>query len=215
MTETSTLEAAPPVADEPTGTKRTALVAGGLAAAVALAGGGYFLLSGGSSDPVSSGPVALPKPAAVQPAAKAAAKKPAAAKPATLPNTSTVRLGRDPFKALYVQPAAAPAAATTTTPTSTQPASTTTTPTTTPAKPVATTYPMRLVSVYGSGAGSTAVFSVAGKQQTAKPGSVFGRTAELKLLSLQQNAKGVWTAVVQVGDGDPFDAPTGQTLYVM
>jgi hypothetical protein len=68
--------------------------------------------------------------------------------------------------------------------------------------------------VYGSDKTLTGVFSVGGKTQTATLGAVFGKTQELKLLSLQQSAKGVWTAVVQVGDGQPFDAAAGQTVYV-
>jgi hypothetical protein len=80
---------------------------------------------------------------------------------------------------------------------------------------VAKTYALKLITVYGAGNSLTGDFSVAGKRQQAKAGSVFGRTQELKLLALQQGAKGAWTAVVQVGDGQPFDAAVGQTLYVL
>ena len=61
--------------------------------------------------------------------------------------------------------------------------------------------------------GGTATFSVGGKLMLAKVGSVFGPTAELKLLDLTDTPKG-WVATIQVGDSEPVDALMGQTLYV-
>ena len=208
-----------PVTAEEHGTtdKRKLALIGGLAAVV-LAAGGWFLLGGsGGSDgtPLGLPPGGVVKPLAAKPA-HLAVKTAAKAKPAVLvPPASTANLGRDPFRALYIVPV--PAAVVTGTGTGTTPTGTSsgTAPTgTSPAAPVSTTYALKLSRVYGSGKDLTAVFSVAGKTQLAKAGSVFGNSQEIKLLSLQQGTKGVWTAVIQVGDGQPFDAATGQTLYV-
>jgi|GEM_PF-6813627 len=84
--------------DEPAQSRRSLLVLGAVGGAVVLAAGGYFLLGGwGSSDPQ-----ALSLPAARTPVVKVAA--PAAKKPVVIPAVSKVRLGRDPFLALYVAP---------------------------------------------------------------------------------------------------------------
>jgi hypothetical protein len=199
--------------------RRTVLVAGGAAAALVLGGGGYFLLSGGSdSTPESAAPISLPH--AVRPAAKAPAK-PAAKKPVVkVPATSTVPLGRDPFRALYIAPVATAVVPASTGTTGTSTPTTPTQPaggTTTPAQPVPaapTSYKLVLTRVYGSGKDLTGVFSVGGKTMLAKVGSVFGPTGELKLLSLSESPKGVWTATLQVGDSEPVDASRGETLYV-
>ena len=50
---------------------------------------------------------------------------------------------------------------------------------------------------------------------TAKVGETFGPTKEIRLISLQEGpGSGQWTAVLQVGDGGPFDAVTGQAVSV-
>lgn len=202
----------PPAEDESQtgGSRRTVLVAGGLAVAVALAGGGYLLLSGGSSTPAASQSVALPGVAHLpSTATKPASTKAVAKRVVLVPAVSTVPLGRDPFKPLYIVPVVAPATAAPTT------TSTTGTPTsTTPATTVPATHTVKLTSVYGTGTNTTGVFAVDTKTQLARAGSVFGPTQEVKLLSLTRSASGVWTASLQVGDGQPFDAPTGQTMYV-
>lgn len=198
------------------GTSRsTLLIAGGLVGALVLGGGGYLLLSGGSDDDLGAGaPVVTrtkPAPKSATPAKRATAST--ASKPGLLPATTTVRIGRDPFLALYVMPAAgaaesvgAPSTGTTTVGGTTSGSSGTAT--------TSTTYPMVLKRVYGSGSERTAEFSVDGKTMLAKVGSVFGKTSELKLLSLSQNSKGTWLGTVQVGDSDPFDAVQGQKVYV-
>jgi len=90
------------------GNRRTILVAAGLAGVLALGAGAYFLLSGSPADPVTS--VALYRPPVhrvIPPRHTAAAPAPTkAAPPAQLPTASVEHLGRNPFRALYVQPVA-------------------------------------------------------------------------------------------------------------
>ncbi len=220
MTQTTL---APPPVEETAyevagGSRRTLLVAGGVVAALVLGGGGYMLLAGGSSDPSpAAGPVrklGTNGKTALNPV------KPAVVKPAAqLPPTSSVPLGRDPFRALYIEPVAAPVAAEkpATTPTTTGSTSTTTTGSTgstgsTTTKP--TVYKLVLKSVDDSGSAPVATFSVGGKLMLAKPGSVFGPTSELKLLNLTEDPKLGWVAALQVGDSEPIDAAEGATLYV-
>ena len=206
--------AAPAAVDEPT-TRKPLVIAGGVAAALVLGAGGYFLLAGGSSSKDPAFPISKGKPRQVATVPVATP----AAKPATvLPATSTAALGRDPFLALYVIPAVAPVTATpaspapgTVPPAGGTPAGGTSAP---PAAPTTKTYAMRLARVTGTGTDQTATFTFDGKAQTAKLGGSFGPTSEVKLVSLQQDAKGAWTAVVQVGDGQPFDVLAGETLYV-
>jgi hypothetical protein len=213
---TQTTFAPPPVSEAPveessTRSRRTVLIGGGIAAALALAAGGYFLLSGGSSTPSAAD---LPRgtlgltPKAAKPAVKPVVK------PITqVPPTTSVPIGRDPFHALYVAPAegaaAAPAAGTgsTTTTSSTSTSTTSGSTSTQPAAPA--TYKLVLTKV----SAGTATFSVGGKYMTAKIGSVFGPTAELKLLDLTDTSKG-WVATIQVGDSEPVDATKGESLYV-
>jgi hypothetical protein len=215
------VEAEAPAAGAST-SRRTVLVAGGVAAALALGGAGYFLLSGGSdSSDEALAPSALPHRVA-QPAVKRGTKP--AVKPAVkVPVTSTVPLGRDPFHALYLQPAlsgAVPATGGSTTSTPPLSSPTTSGGSSTPSQPTQPTttapkyYKLVLTRVYGSGKDTTGVFSVGGKSMVAKVGSIFGPTGELRLVSLSQNAKGVWTATLQVGDSEPVDVAKGETLYV-
>jgi hypothetical protein len=224
MTESfmPSIDGMPPADGE--GRKRPPLpmVVGAGAVVLALAAGGWFLLggSGGSSDE----PMAMPVHHLVQPGKAPKAAAAGATKKATvLPAVSKAQLGRDPFVALYIAPAmttTGSASGSTVTPTtttstgnsSTGNSSTTTSPTTTYTAPK--TYALKLSRVYGSGSDRTAVFVIAGRTQVAKVGSTFGPTSELKLLSVSQNAKGVWVATLQEGDSDPFDAITGQRIYV-
>ncbi|MCW2616099.1 MAG: hypothetical protein JWN08_3093 [Frankiales bacterium] len=114
------------VVDEPAADSRRNLIALGGLAAVVLLGGAYFLLGGDDElvDDVAFTPRARP---AVAPSASPQAVK--------VPVATKIDVGRNPFKALYVQPAAAAAAPTTVTPVTTTPV--TTTPVTT--TPVGTT----------------------------------------------------------------------------
>jgi len=90
------------------GNRRTILVAAGLAGVMALGAGAYFLLSGSPADPATS--VALYRPPVhrvIPPRHTAPAPAPTkAAAAAQLPTASLEHLGRNPFRALYVQPVA-------------------------------------------------------------------------------------------------------------
>lgn len=203
--------------EESAGTDRRQLALVGVLAAVVLAAGGYFLLSGDSTDEdLGAG---RPTRSINRPVAPAAAP----VKVQVLPPASSVKLGRDPFRPLYVVPVAAvapPVAPPGTTTGGTSTGGTSTGGAGTPAAPAApvnTTYALRLSRVDGTGSNLTAKFLIgqSGKIQFARAGSVFGRTAEIRLLSIQKGAGGAGTAVIQVGDGSPFDISTGEAaIYV-
>ena len=102
MTENTFFE---PVDDEPAQSRRSLLVLGAVGGALALAAGGYFLLGrgggAGASELVAQPTSRTPVVATVPTRAK---------KPVVLPAVSKVRLGRDPFLALYIPPVVSPAA---------------------------------------------------------------------------------------------------------
>lgn len=211
---------------------RKAVIALGALAGVALAGGAFFFLSSGDDSADDFAPVArAARPAAAAPAPAASAK-------VKLPAQSRVTLGRNPFRALYVEPAPepppAPAAPAAGAPTSTGGGTvpivvvgaggnsvpptgtgTGTAPQAPPQQPAVKEHKLVLLRVFGAGKDQSASFSIDGKQQTAKVGTTFGPSAEILLLSLQQGPKDdQWTAVLQVGDGDPFDVVTGEPVFV-
>lgn len=218
-----------PFADDEKDSKRN-LIALGALAAVAVAGGAFFLLSGG--DDLEEEFAFTPAPRAAAPAAS-----PSAA-PVKLPVATKVALGRNPFRALYVQPAAAaaPAAGTTdpaTTPTTVTPVSGTpivivgpgSAPAPAPAPtstgssapaPAPTQAPARSFSTLRfsgvSAKTGVASFVYDGTELTGKVGDVMG--GKLKLISLQQDATGTWFANLQLGDGSPFEVYEGQTVVV-
>ena len=231
----STFEEAPALEEESeSGSRRNLLALGGLAALLVAGGAAFFLLSGGEE---TSEDIAFVPPARTTVTTPAVAVP----KPVTLPVATNVPLGRNPFKALYVQPAAAPADAAPTGPaTAPAPAGgpaivlvTPTAPTggTSPGSvpfpgptgggavpaPVAVEHEHELVlrQVSGQGNGLSAAFTIDGKATSAKVGETFGPTSEIKLLSLQEGPKpGRWTAVLQVGDAAPFDAVMGESVRV-
>jgi len=210
----STMEMLPaaPMAPEG-GTNKKVLVAGALAAAVALGGAGYFLLlSGGdSTDQGLVAPVRKATTKTVKPAVTTA-KKATAAKAAVVPATSTARLGRDPFRALYVLQPEKPAG-TTTAPSTTSSSSTSTAP-----KPGAE-YPLKLVSFTNKGMANANTylftFTVDGVKKTVMQGQRFGKYGELVVLGYAANSKGkVVGAIIQVGDDNPFGVLAGETISV-
>ncbi len=82
--------------EEPAASNRRNLIVLGVVGAVALAAGAYFVL-GGSGDPTEE---SFAVPARSRPVATVSASP----GPVVLPVVSTLALGRNPFKALYVAP---------------------------------------------------------------------------------------------------------------
>lgn len=204
------------------GRNKVLVIALGAVVGVALAAGGFLFLSGGGDDEEFAPVARAARPAAVAPAPSAQPK---------LPAPANLTLGRNPFRALYVEPAPAPAPEP---PAVTPPITTdggsnpviiigggasggTTGGGAAPApqQPTAKEHKLVLLRVFGTGKDQSASFSIDDKQQTAKVGTTFGPTAEILLLSLQEGPKeGQWTAVLQVGDGDPFDVILGEPVFV-
>jgi hypothetical protein len=207
-------DAVPPVEDGER-SRKAVLVAGGVAAALVLGAGGWFLLGGNSSSTdaafVSHRPAA--RPAAVKPKAapKAVVKK--------LPTAYKAPLGRDPFRALYVLPVAAPAP--TAAPVAAAPPATTGTTGTTSTTPGTTTatsrYPLKLVSI-SKPQPEVRFFTwlVDGKKTVVIPAQRFGKVGELVVLAYTKNAAGNATgAVIQVGDDSPIDVLIGESVSVL
>ena len=232
-----TVEEAPALEEESErGSRRNLLALGGLAALLVAGGAAFFLLSGGDEPS---------EDVAFVPPARTAVTAPAVIVPKAvkLPVATNVPLGRNPFKALYVQPAAAPADAAPTGPAAAPapaggPAIILVTPTaptggTSPGSapvpgpttggaapapgtpPVAVEHELVLRRVSGEGDALSAAFTIDGKATSAKVGETFGPTSEIKLLSLQEGPQpGRWTAVLQVGDAAPFDVVIGESVRV-
>lgn len=216
MTEPSFLASASDDEVPADGRRRTVVAVGALLS-VALCAGGWLLLSGSSDADAGLGvPPGTPVAAAATPT-------PSPTVPAVEP--VAVQDGRNPFRALYTAPEAAPADAggvdgSTAEAAPAAPAAVGqagTAPLAAPAAgPSATTpAPSRslvLVRVHGTGESRTAVFRLDGAEAQVTVGDSFGGTGQLLLLSLQEGDGGAWTAVVQVGAGDPFDVVTGQPV---
>lgn len=215
---TLTAPEAPSQADfhEPA-SNRTKIIAGGVVAALLLGGAGYKLLGGGGSeDAALSSPVVphVVKPkVAVKPAAKAV--KPAA----KIPAASTVKLGRDPFLALYrVPPVVTTPTTSTPTTTGTAPTGTTTGSTdgsSTPTTPTSSPYALKLTSIKGTDA-KLYTFSVAGTTKTVVAAQKFGKYGELVVLAYLKDARGnPIGALLQVGDDDPVGVKVGERITVL
>jgi hypothetical protein len=211
----------PVLEEEGARSRKAILAAGGVAAALVLGAGGWFVL-GGSGD-AATGTAFVPPARA---AGTHAAPKKAVAKPAKkLPAAYTARLGRDPFKALYVVPVAAPASTTTgstgtpVTPTSTgATGSGTTTPTTSGTATTPTTrYALKLLAISKpSPEVRFTTWSVAGTNKTVIPAQRFGKYGEIVVLAFSKNASGVVDkAIIQVGDDSPIDVAVGETVSVL
>jgi hypothetical protein len=217
-------EDATPFAEEGEGNRKAVLVAGGVAAALVVAVGGWFFLGGSGDSTASSAfvPNRTVRPAVVAPkhAVAKAAKK--------LPTAYKAPLGRDPFKALYVVPVAAPATTTTTTTptaTGTTPTASGTTPTstgtgttgTTTTTPTATRYTLKLVSISKPSPDVRfTTWSVGGTKKVVIPAQRFGKYGELVVLAFSKNAAGVVDkAIIQVGDDSPMDVAVGESVSVL
>lgn len=69
---------------------------------------------------------------------------------------------------------------------------------------------LELTDVEVTGERFVAVLALDGQRSRAEVGDSFGPGGQLLLLSLQQGPRdGQWTAVVQAGQGDPFDVVSG------
>ena len=215
------------------GGNRKAVIALGALAGIVLAGGAFFFLSGGDETEDF-------EPVARSPRVAAPAASPAAVAAVTLPGKSTLQLGRNPFRALYVEPVAAAAPATGTTPTT--PTDGTTTPVVTfppppvdssggnnPPPPVTqpgqpapapapapvsaqSTVALKSVAAGKDGANPTGTFVFDGKEVIGAPGDVMD--GKLLVISLQQDHTGGWFANLQLGDGAPFEVHERQTVVV-
>lgn len=206
---------------EETSNRKAALVAGGVVAALVLGAAGYFLLGSSGDDATDTAfvPPHRVRPAAVAPKAVKPIKK--------LPVAYKERLGRDPFKALYVVPVAAPAAppaavaaptTTTTTTTSTTPTGTTPTSTGTGATtPTTLRYTLKLVSISKpSPEVRFTTWNVGGTKSTVIPAQRFGKYGEIVVLAFGKNAAGeVDKAIIQVGDDSPMDVAIGESVSVL
>lgn len=203
------------VVEEPTaGSSKRLLVAGGVAAGLAVvAAMSYVLLSGGSGD-TETGVVAAAKNPVAQskPTASAATSAPAIKK-------FTGKNARDPFKALVVEPVAASAAPTgapapggtgSTSPTA-APVGGSSTPVTLPSPtysspaPSATKAKSTTISMVAVASGDTSArLKVDGKSYEVKPLEEFG--SYFKLLNLRESTCGA----VQYGDVT-FDLCEGES----
>lgn len=211
--------------------RRNLLVLGAVGAA-ALAGAAYFLLgSGGAGDEQ-----AFTVPTRTRPAAAASAS-PA---PVALPAATNVSLGRNPFKALYVAPAAVSA---TTVSSGANPPAAPAAPAPAPVQAPPATPPVVIVADPGGGytpppaapsspapapAPAQSTVALKGVQVTdGKPVGTFrydnqtvtGAPGEvmagrLMVISLQQDVTGSWFANLQLGDGSPFEVHERQTVVV-
>ena len=210
------------------GSKRNVVALGALAA-VAVGAGAFLFLGGGGDEELEEYVPAARAPRAAAPAADAGPVS-------TLPVASKVTLGRNPFRALYVEPvaAAAPAGGTTTSPTTTS-GGTTTTPvvivdsgsstggstsggTTAPPPaapapaPAQSTVALKSVTAAKDGSNPTATFDYDGKTVSGAPGDVMA--GKLLVISIQQDAMGGWFVNLQLGDGEPFEVHERQRVVV-
>jgi hypothetical protein len=205
----NTFAAAP--AEEAAGSSRKLVLVGGAAAVAVLAGAGWFLLHGGSDSDSAALPVVHRAPVVAHNAQVATSTLKSKVATTKLPAASTVKIGRDPFAALYVAPVAAPAGTGTTT--STAPTGTTTA--TTPTNPTDTAANARYTIVLtkvttGSGGAKFFTFKIGTTYKTVIPAQRFGKYGELVVLTWVENSKhAVIGAVLQVGDDNPIGVPIG------
>ena len=221
----------PEQSEESASSRKPVVLVGALAAV--LVGAGAFLFLGGGGDDTEEFTAVAKAPRAAAPAASVATGP-----VVKLPVSSKLTLGRNPFRALYVEPVAAPApAGGVTKPTSTgvtaptvvvapapvtggQPA---------PAQPVPfqpapaqpaqpapapaqSTVALKGVAAAKDGSNPTATFVYDGQEVSGAPGDVMA--GKLLVISIQQDNTGGWFANLQLGDGSPFEVHERQTVLV-
>jgi hypothetical protein len=186
--------------------RRKLLLVGGIVGVLVLVIAAFFLLKGGSS---SNSTFTVPHhnhPATANNAGTTASK------PVVLPKHYNGKIGRDPFKALYVAPAAGAAAAGGATSTTTTPSGTTSG-TGTAAAPTFNPVWLQLVSVNGTSSATFVVgYSNGSSLKTQRFSNVLAPTSSTRttfasvfaLLSIHGGK-----ATVQFGDGTPIDIAPG------
>lgn len=193
--------------------RRPRLLVGGLVAALVLGAGGYAFLGGGSGvddlGPTSRSALAVAAPAAEAPAS------------AHVPAPSEEQYGRNPFKARYVEPVAAPAP---------PPPPAPVAPPVVPLQvnvqvppqaseePKPSEYPLKLVSISEPKPEvRDIVWEFDDKTLNVLPGQRFGKYGELVVLAYATNedASEIQGAILQVGDASPFAVKLGETVKVL
>lgn len=210
-----TTEDPPAFSDEPgTDGRRNAVLFGALGAVV-LAAGAFFFLGGGGDE---TDEVAFtPSKRTPRVEVSAAPLVPAAA----LPAVAKVPLGRNPFRALYVQPVAAPAPAPKPPPPPPPPppapapivvVNNVPPPAAPQPAPAPAQRTVQLLSVATpAGAPAVGTFLLDGKQLTGSKGMLLG--GKLLVLDLQQDVRG-WFALLQFGESAAFEVSKGQEVVI-
>jgi hypothetical protein len=208
----------PPAGESSEGSQRKGLVlVGGAVGLLVLAGAGWFLLHGGSNGNTDYSLPPHKVPAVMQQPTKATAAKTMqkSSVPATskLPPASSVKIGRDPFAALYVTPVA-PVAAPSTAPSTSPSTPGTTTSATDTASNVRYTIVLTKVASDPGGA-KLYTFKIGTASKTVLAAQRFGKYGELVVLTYVKSSKGsVIGAVLQVGDDNPIQIPVGVKVSV-
>lgn len=210
--------------DSDEGSSRRTLVVLGALGAVVLAAAAYFLLGGEEpADEEVAFPTGTRAPQVQAPVPPG--------EPVTVPEAADPeRSGVNPFKVLILEPVAAPAApppSAAPTPAAlpvivvtndTGPTGTTTTVATSPAPktPAPAPAPSPVVSTVSftgvTGSAPVGTFHLDDTSYTAAKGEDFG--GKVRVVDLRKNLEDAWVAVLQVGDGTPFDVYEDQQVVI-
>lgn len=197
---------------ESDGGRRPRLLVGGLIAALVVGAGGFALVGGGSGvdelGPTNRSALAVSAPVAE------------AAPGAHVPEPNTEQIGRNPFKARYVEPPPPPPPppAPVTPPAPVPVQVTIQAPTAPAAEPQPSEYPLTLVSVGDPQPEVRVVtWKFEGKTLEVLPGQRFGKYGELVVLAYATNEDGsqIEGVILQVGDASPFTVKLGETVKVL
>lgn len=192
---------------------RRNLVMLGALGAVSLAAGAFFFLGGSGEETTEEAFV----PTKRAPRVEAPAVPPEQA--AALPAAAQVQLGRNPFRALYVQPAAAPPPAPKPPPPPPPPPPApapivvvnNVPPPAAPAPaPAQRTVQLTTVTV-PPGAAPVATFLLNGKELKGSKGMLLD--GKLLVLDLKQDGRG-WFAILQFGESSAFEVSKGQEVVI-
>ena len=197
-------------ADDAGKRRKLMIVAGGVAGAVVLGGAGFLLLSGGGSEEEAFVLPTHRAPKAVT--AKAPTLKSKVPTTSKLPTASSIRIGRDPFRALYLAPEAGSGAA----PGAGGSGETTQTGGSASDPAANAPYVITLTKVTSDPGGAKFFTFVIGKEtKVVLPAQRFGKYGELVVLAYVKNSKGAISgAVLQVGDDNPITVLIGAKTSV-